>query len=253
MIERNKNNSIIFLTTLSVYLGLVLVGGAVSPVLAQAAATRNFNVQDEIEIKDDLDNKPDEDLADLAGLTGNYFDNLKDFVENIQKLQQIEKFDFDFDSFYVEESNSSQCGLETTRKVISTSNVDRINNRWLTPAIVDATISFEDYGFAGDCLPNKDFGDDKAISYGLKISYDESSLKFEISLVKESPQKAEKLLEKLNQSYKLYKVDEDEIIVKQIYEHTSFKSENNQVFIVTRLPRGSLDELLKQNAKAGGQ
>jgi hypothetical protein len=58
--ERSKNNSIIFLTTLSVYLGLVLVGGAMSPVLAQAATTRNFNVQDEIEVKDDLDNKPDD-------------------------------------------------------------------------------------------------------------------------------------------------------------------------------------------------
>ena len=36
---------------------------------------------------------------------------------------------------------------------------------------------------------------------------------------------------------------------KIIYENTKVTSENNQVFIVTRLPRGSLDELLK-NAKA---
>ena len=60
MSQRNKNNSIIFLTTLSVYLGLVLVGGAMSPVLAQAALTRNFDIQDEIEVKDDLDKKPKE-------------------------------------------------------------------------------------------------------------------------------------------------------------------------------------------------
>jgi hypothetical protein len=63
--ERNKNNSIIFLTTLSVYLGLVLVGGAMSPVLAQAATTRNFNIQDEIEVKDDLDKKPGNDFPFL--------------------------------------------------------------------------------------------------------------------------------------------------------------------------------------------
>ena len=95
--NKSKNyNSIVFLTTLSVYLGLVLVGGAMSPVLAQAATTRNFNVQDEIEVKDDLDNKPDKDLINLSGLTGNYFDNLKDFVENVQKLQQIEKFNLEF-------------------------------------------------------------------------------------------------------------------------------------------------------------
>jgi hypothetical protein len=253
MSQRNKNNSIIFLTTLSVYLGLVLVGGAMSPVLAQAATTRNFNVQDEIEVKDDLDNKPDEDLTNLSGLTGNYFDNLKDFVENVQKLQQIEKFDLDFDSFYVEKLNSSQCDLETTRKIVSTSNVDRIDNRWLIPAVVDAVDSFKEYGFIGDCLPNKSFDNDRAVSYGLRIGYDKSSLKFEVSLTKESPQKAKELLERFNQSYKLYKVDEDEVIVKQIYENTSFKSENNQIFIVTRLPRGSLDELLKQNAKAENQ
>lgn len=245
MSQRNKNNSIIFLTTLSVYLGLVLVGGAMSPVLAQAATTRNFNVQDEIEVKDDLDNNPDDDLINPSGLTDNYFDNLKDFVENIQKLHQIEKFDLDFDSFYLEELSSSQCDLETVRKIISTSNVGKINNRWLTPAVVEATNSFEDYGFIGDCLPNKSFDNNKAVSYGLKIVYDKSLLKFEVSLTKESPQKAEKLLEKFNQSYNLYEVDKDEIIVKQIYEHTSFKSENNQVFIITRLPRGSLDELFK--------
>lgn len=60
MSELKKHNSIIFLTTLSVYLGLVLVGGASSPILAQAALTRNFDIQEEIEYKDDLDKKPDE-------------------------------------------------------------------------------------------------------------------------------------------------------------------------------------------------
>ena len=60
MTTRNKNNSIIFLTTLSVYLGLVLVGGTPS-VLTYAALTRNFDIQNEIEVKDDLDNKPEDD------------------------------------------------------------------------------------------------------------------------------------------------------------------------------------------------
>jgi hypothetical protein len=35
-----------------------------------------------------------------------------------------------------------------------------------------------------------------------------------------------------------------------IYQNTEISRENNQIFIVTRLPRGSLDELLKQDAKA---
>lgn len=59
MKEGKNHNRIIFLTTLSVYLGLVLVGGVTPSVFAQAA-TRNFNVRDEVEIKDDLDKKPDD-------------------------------------------------------------------------------------------------------------------------------------------------------------------------------------------------
>ncbi len=240
MKARSKNNSIVFLTTLSVYLGLVLVGGAMSPVLAQAALARNFDIQDEIEVKDNLDKKPDDDLIELSGPTGGYFDDLKDLIENLQKLHQIEKFNLDFDTFSFEESQIVQCNLETVRKAVITSNGDKID-RWLTPAIIDTTYSFADYGFLGDCLPSEKFGRNKAVSYGLKISYDKSSLRLEVSLTKESPQKAKELLEKFNQSYKLYQLDEDEVIIKQIYEHTSFSLENNQVFIVTRLPRGSLD------------
>ncbi len=54
MNKRNKNNSIVFLTTLSVYLGLVLVG-APAHVLAQTALTGRIEVKDKIEKKDDLD------------------------------------------------------------------------------------------------------------------------------------------------------------------------------------------------------
>ncbi|MEO7539318.1 MAG: hypothetical protein ABIV21_04785 [Pyrinomonadaceae bacterium] len=58
MNNRKSQNSIIVLATLGVYLGLVLAGAA-PQVLAQAAMTRQFDVKDEIEVRDDLDNKPD--------------------------------------------------------------------------------------------------------------------------------------------------------------------------------------------------
>lgn len=62
MNNRKNYNSIVFLTTLSVYLGLVLVGGATPSVLGQAATTRNFDIKSEIVVEDDLDKKPDEGL-----------------------------------------------------------------------------------------------------------------------------------------------------------------------------------------------
>ena len=63
MKNTRNNNSVLILATLGVYLGLVLVG-ATPQVLAQAAMTRQFNVKDEIEFKEDLEKKPDRAVAD---------------------------------------------------------------------------------------------------------------------------------------------------------------------------------------------
>ena len=59
MTKRSSKNSILFVTTLGVYLGLVLTGGVAPQVFAHGALTRNFEISEEIEIKDDLDKKPD--------------------------------------------------------------------------------------------------------------------------------------------------------------------------------------------------
>ena len=58
MSRPSNKNSILVLATLGVYFGLVLVG-ATPQVLANAAMTREFSVKDEIEVKSDLDTKPD--------------------------------------------------------------------------------------------------------------------------------------------------------------------------------------------------
>lgn len=61
--SRRSQNPVLVLTTLGVYLGLLIVGGAAPQVLAHSATTRNFEISDEIEVKDDLDKKPDEATA----------------------------------------------------------------------------------------------------------------------------------------------------------------------------------------------
>ena len=62
LMSNSKNyNSIVFLTTLSVYLGLVLVGATPSVLAQQAALAQKFEIQNEIEIEDDLDKKPDDE------------------------------------------------------------------------------------------------------------------------------------------------------------------------------------------------
>lgn len=249
MSQRSKNNSIVFLTTLSVYLGLVLVGGVTPTVLAQAATTRNFNVQDETEVKDDLDKKPsDKELKELSGAIGNYFEGLTNFIEDLKKLHGIEKFDLDFDEFVFTEETFGPC-ISNGGQLAETSK--KISNRWLEPAITDASYKTEHWDFLSDCLPHDKFKTAK--SAGIDLSYDKSEFKYEIFITKDSPQKAKQLAESFAQAFKLYEPDEEEIIVGKLHEKTSFKSENNQVIIVTRLPRGSLDEFFKQNAKADNQ
>ena len=246
MNNRSKNNSIIFLTTLSVYLGLVLVGGAMPTVLAQAATTRNFNVQDEIEVKDDLDKKPkDEELKELSGAVENYFRDLGNFIEDLQKLHGIEKFNLDFDTFTFTEETFHPC-ISNGGFLSETSK--KIDNRWLEAAIIDASYQTENWDFLSDCLPHSEYKNVR--NAGTNLSSDKADFKYEIFITKDSPQKAEQLAKNFAQAFKLYEPDEEEITAGKLYEKTTFKSENNQVFIVTQLPRGSLDALLKQDAKA---
>ncbi len=242
MSDRKNYNSIVFLTTLSVYLGLVLVGS--TPVLAQAALTRNFDIKNEIVVEDDLDKNPDDkEKIDFTGSLEKYFDDVESFFNNLQKLHKIEKFDLDYDNFEVNELGFVPCNVDGDP--IRTSHSDsKIDNRWLEPAIVNAIWDFREWIFLSDCLKHEKYKNGISTSVDFKLIYDKSELKIEVSGFKSSPQRAEQLAAKFNQASKIYKVDEEKSIVKKIHETTSFNSENNQIFIVTRLPRASIDSLL---------
>ena len=59
--SNSKNyNSILFLTTLSVYLGLVLVGASPQVLAQQITFVNKFEIQNEIEFEDDLDKTPED-------------------------------------------------------------------------------------------------------------------------------------------------------------------------------------------------
>jgi hypothetical protein len=86
LVNNRKNNSILFLTTLGVYLGLVLAGGAAPSVFAHGALTRNFELQDEIEAKDDLDKNPDGEAAALSLSIKTYIEDVESFLNALHKL-----------------------------------------------------------------------------------------------------------------------------------------------------------------------
>lgn len=217
MNNRKNYNSIVFLT---VYLGLVLVGGS-PQVLAQAATPRLFDVKTEIEFKDDFDNKPDGDeKIDFARSLESYFGEAENFVNAVDTSCRSDEELVDFNDHSI-----------------------KVDNHFLIPFLFNAKDSFS-RDFLADCLENEKHKTEKAKSSELKFYYDESELKIEISAPKLSKQRAAYLAEKFRQASNIYEIDGQSALVKTIHANTSFKSENNQVFIVTRLPRGSIDDLL---------
>lgn len=249
MTNRKNYNSILFLT---VYLGLVLVGGN-AQVFAHAATNSLFDIRNEIEFKEDLDNKPDEEKVNSSEKVDTinqstalevYLGEVERFIQDLYKLHQIEKFDLDYDTFEVSELGFVPCNVDGD-PVRRAKRLAKINNSKLESAITQASYGFQILDFISDCLKNDKFETGLSTSSKYGFSYDKSSLKIEIASFKTSPTRAIELSTKLNDFFKKYKVEEDDRIVKLIYDNTAISSENNQVFIVTRLPRGSIDSLLK--------
>jgi hypothetical protein len=97
MTKSKNHNSIVFLTTLGVYLGLVLAGGASPQVFAHSALTRNFDIQDEVEVKDDLDKKPEPstekpDNKSDADLFAGVSASVKSFLSQFKQTEPISEF-----------------------------------------------------------------------------------------------------------------------------------------------------------------
>ena len=216
MNNRNKNNSILFLTTLSVYLGLVLVGGT-PLVLAQT-------------------NQDNERIQVLVG-QNLYADSIFNLVKELDKLAKSKKYkwndeiDVDIEISFFEADNSPQF-LGSERKTNKNAS-----------GLLDTT--------------TEKIGRDLSKLENIYFNKPDELGSFEVSfLVKDSD-----LTIKLKHSYGwtkdaqnistiFRKYFEQEAIVRKneplgkIYENTKVTFENYQVFIVTRLPRGSLDALL---------
>lgn len=238
MSDKKKHNSIIFLTTLSVYLGLVLVGGASSPVLAQAALTRNFDIQEEIEYKDDLDKKPDdcERLQNKVNEKLQQFDFnsqiINDYAEALLDLieltKQISSKDFAFQASLGKFSDKSrQVVIETTsRPFIYPNNVK------------EKSIDLSNL-FLIDIQP-----EETSFSFDFNNSKDELATK--VKFFNKTDLDSRKLSVGYDSSLDLWRCKAQDKQINLILRNTEVFTENNQVFIITNLPRASLDSLLAE-------
>lgn len=103
---------------------------------------------------------------------------------------------------------------------------------------------FEEAAFLSESINRHKFENNFSTSPALIVRYDELKLKLDVSAFNFSLPRADYFAENLNRLFDLNKTDKEKPLVKAIHKNTSFKSENNQVFIVTRLPRAAIDEFL---------
>jgi len=212
-VTKGKNyNSIVFLTTLSVYLGLVLVG-ATPQVLAQAALTRNFDIQIEAEIKDDLDNKPENESCDQLKAKTDERDN--QFIEQYAK----------FISGLVKRGYWQDYEMSATLYSLSAADLEFFEE--IFPSL-RKTVEVDEFNYElkRDKFSGKIILKPKSTSKNVSFPV----VAYPVSL-----------------NYQLCKsTDKQETV---ILKNTEISHANNQIFIVTRLPRGSIDSLLAKNVK----
>jgi hypothetical protein len=204
MSNRKNYNSIVFLTTLSVYLGLVLVG--TPPILAQAALTQKIEIQNEAEIKDDLDKKPeDKPCSETEFHTTGRDDR---FIEQYAAII-LKSLKTSYASKDYELAINASGGLddEIFDNLFPTTKKDLIG---------DFNYSLDKNNF----VANFGFTSKTGIE---NISWIASSFNASLNFLRNESQSKPQ---------------------KTILKNTQISFENNQVFIVTRLPRASIDEFL---------
>lgn len=233
------------------YIGL-LMAGATPCVLGQtpSATTRPFDISEELELAEKLDKKPDPTAEELDRAIEVYFNHLADFVKNLKKLRSIDKFDASFETFHVKSASYRACPeTGTLRRLSEDSHIDQ----WLVPAIDEAKFVTENSAWLSDCLPFDGFESrDKARSAGLSLSYVKKELSYQLTLNLDSSERSKSFSKGLLRAFEHFQVEEEDDdleLVKVLHKLTRITSVNNQVQIVTRLPRAGLDALLATDAK----
>lgn len=244
MSNQKNYNSIFFLTTLSVYLGLVLVGGS-APVMAHSALTQRIEIQSEAEIKDDLDKKPKEGDSAQDGINDKGFkiaEAIAIFVADLKKLESIDKFNPKNEWIFTYYVQFTEFGATK-----SFSKNSSILNPWLNTAVEQLVANGEPNSSlaASDFVPNCDGKECRQTLVKVDSLANEFSLSFVFT--KQTPERAQLAAESFNNFLAAVKKSQKNASVLPIYENTKAHTENNQVFIVTRLPRASIDALLAKN------
>ncbi len=245
MNNRKANNSILVLATLGVYLGLVLVG-ATPQVLAQAAMARQFNVKDEIEVKDDLDKKPDDcdSLAEKAEEKGrrfpvdeaSFFKYSEAFTGLSNSIQQLKGPSFSLGAYTFGDAGfpAVVAYLDSSAKptLVSGKAQRKLDNSILALARIFPAASID--GKKG---------------FQIDILLDGNGLVSTARVLRHNSDEAHQAYIAYSSVIDLWRCSPKNVIDALILENTEVTWKNDQIMIVTRLPRAGLDALLASDAK----
>jgi hypothetical protein len=232
-----------------VYLGLVLVG-ATPQVLAQAAMTRQFNVKDEVEISDDVDDNPTPTSEQSDQAFGAYFDGIVHFLADLEKVWRRNDGELANSGFGTRRVSHSPCN-STDLNVFREFN-SPFDKRFVDPLSRAKLAATVDLSYLSDCLPYLEIPDStKARKLGVQITCNKKDLRYQVSLDFGSPEKTRHVLEVLQDRLEALRATDtaEDQIQAVLYRHTQLTSVDTQIFIVTRLPRAGLDPLLAIDAQ----
>jgi hypothetical protein len=225
-------NSLIFLTTLSIYLGLVAVGSSPA-VLAYAATTPRFEIRTEAETEDDLDKKPNDDAAVLA----TYFDNLAGLIDELVALESSGQFDSGSENFFARYGQSVTCGLEPERQ--ETTVGQTIENRAVQSALAGILKRFDDAFNAGECGVSEGTSQIGERRSEFTVKVENGTYEFGFNFTKRTRPDAAAFIARFAGDVSASSAGESKTR-ELIRRNSVFHQENNQIFIITRLPRAGL-------------
>lgn len=210
--------------------------------------TKQFNIKDEIQVTDDLDKKPTapDDLdADASAIENlKIAEAIQDFISDLKKLEKIEKYDPKNDSIF-----SHKAWRERSDSTNTESKSSDIYNTWLETAVIQliSTAENDSVGNISDILPICEGRDCREFRVSVESTANDLSLSF--TFTKSTQERAKANVQRFNEIFVAKKIGLKKTTILPIYENTKVTFENNQILIVTRLPRAGLDAKLATRAK----
>lgn len=229
MTSGKNYNSIVFLTTLSVYLGLVFVG--VPQASAQLNQTGCFQRQNEnLELTEN-----DSQFYLASEFVGKPIQIL---LIRLEELSSQNKFDLkgNFNYQYLK--------VDTDGEVSQISVLNSEGGILLQNELQQIVRDFTGWKTGSQLKRFNEKNRKKSYFSEVTFQLNSEELSVKVKTEQSKPEYAQKRAIDNNSYFQSAIIQEKNKVCDLIYQKTQSFAKNNQVFIVTRLPRGSLDALL---------